>query len=192
MSMLLIVLWCVYLTDCIAKVEHRASSSSSSDQGEWWFRGGGPGRMRASSVPDAEFLNGRFACVWLPLLPWHVAFAAAGAGAGGDLDLDRARTRLDALRQHTRHLLWAVCTLFVLLLVILPLLVATDRFLGTLRVWGSLTVIAWAAALITFIRAHRHVHARGVPMELMLTVGLSPLSLIRARVVVLQLSLIHT
>jgi hypothetical protein len=187
MSMLLIVLWCVYLTDCIAKVERRASSSS--DQGEWWFRGSSPGSMRATSTPDAEFLNGRFACVWLPLLPWHAAFAAAEAGT--DLDLDRARTHLKTLQRHTHHLLWAVCTLFVLLLVILPLLVATDRFPGTLWAWGPLTVISWAAALITFIRAHRHVHARGVPMELMLTVGLSPLSLIRARVVVLQRAL-HT
>ena len=180
MSMMLIVLWCVYLTDCIASVKREASP-----QREWWFRGRRAGRMRGTSMPDAEFLNGRFACVWLPLQPWHVAFAAAG----DDLDLDRARTHLDALRQRTRHLLWAVSTLFVLLLVILPLLVATDRFVGTLRLWGPLTVIAWAAALITFVRAHRRVHARGVPVELMLTVGLSPLSLIRARVAVLQRAL---
>jgi hypothetical protein len=66
--------------------------------------------IRVGSEP--EFLNGAFACVWLPLWPWHVAFAAAG----DDLD-------------------------------------------------------------------------RGVPWELMLTVGLSPLSLIRARVTVLQRAL---
>ena len=181
MSMMLIVLWCVYLTDCIARVERQASPHLE----EWWFRGSRPGRMRATSTPDAEFLNGKFACVWLPVWPWHVAFAAAG----DDLDLDGARTRLDALRQLTHHLLWAVSTLFVLLLVILPLLVATDRLLGTLRLWGPLTLIAWAAALVAFVRAHRRVHARGVPWESMLMVGLSPLSLIRARVVVLQRAL---
>lgn len=180
---MLIVLWCVYLTDCIARVERRASH-----QAEWWFRGSGPGRMRATSQPDADFLDGKFACVWLPPWPWQVAFAAAGADPALD-DLDRARTRLNALRQHTNHLLWAVSTLFVLLLVVLPLLVWTDRFVGTLHVWGPLTVAAWAAALVLFIRAHRSVHARGVPLELMLTVGLSPLSLIRARVVVLQRAL---
>jgi hypothetical protein len=178
MSVLLIVLWCVYLTDCVARATHQAPPHVK----EWWFRGGRQDRMRATSNPDAEFLNGRFACVWLPLWPWHVAFAAAG----DDLDLDRARTRLDALRQHTRHLLWAVSTLFFLLLVVLPLLVMSDRFLGSLFVWGPLTLIAWAVALVTFMRAHRRVHARGVPLELMLTVGLSPLSLIRGRVAVLQ------
>jgi hypothetical protein len=197
MSTMLIVLWCVYLTDCIARMERSERSQRSERQAsppprEWWFRGSRPGRMRATSSPDAEFLNGRFACVWLPLLPWHVAFAAAGAGDDpGDpnLDLDGARTRLDAIRHRTRHLLWAVSALFVLLLVILPLLVMTDRLLGSLRVWGPLTVAAWAAALITFIRAHRAVHSRAVSMELMLTVGLSPLSLIRARVAVLQRAL---
>jgi hypothetical protein len=186
MSMMLIVLWCVYLTDCIARVERRASAH----QQEWWFRGSRPGRMRASSNPDAEFLDGKFACVWLPLWPWHAAFAAAGDDLDLDrLNLDRARKDLDALHQRTRHLLWAVCALFVLLLVILPLLVATDRFLGMLFVWGPLTLVAWAAALITFVRAHRHVHARGVPWEMMLTVGLSPLSLIRGRTAVLQRAL---
>jgi hypothetical protein len=185
MTMMLIVLWCVYLTDCIARVERRASPH----QQEWWFRGSRPGRMRATSNPDAEFLDGKFSCVWLPLWPWHAAFAAAGDDLHRDLDLVRARKHLDELRRHTRHLLWAVSTLFVLLLVILPLLVATDRLLGSLLVWGPLTLLAWAAALITFIRAHRHVHARGVPLELMLTVGLSPLSLIRARTVVLQRAL---
>lgn len=181
MSMMLIVLWCVYLTDCIASVDRKASPQ----QREWWFRGSRPGRMRATSSPDAEFLDGKFACVWLPLWPWHVAFAAAGE----DLDLDRARTHLDALRHSTRHSLWAVCALFILLLVVLPLLVMTDRLLGSLHLWGPVTAIAWAAALITFIRVHRRVHARGVPLELMLTVGLSPLSLIRGRVVILQRAL---
>lgn len=183
----------MYLTDCIARVERKASPR----QQEWWFRGSRPGRMRATSTPDAEFLNGRFACVWLPLWPWHAAFAAAGDDLGLelesdpdlDLDLDRARKQLEALRDHTRYLLWAVTTLFVLLLVILPLLVATDRLLGSLMVWGPLTLVAWAAALVAFVRAHRLVHARFVPWELMLTVGLSPLSLIRARAVVLQRAL---
>jgi hypothetical protein len=178
MSVLLIVLWCVYLTDCVARVTRPEPPHIK----EWWFRGGRPGRMRATSNPDAEFLDGRFACVWLPSWPWRIAFAAAG----DDLDLDRARTRLDALRRHTRHLLWAVSTLFLLLLVVLPLLVMSDRFLGSLHVWLPLTLIAWVATLITFVQAHRRVHARGVPLELMLTVGLSPLSLIRGRVAVLQ------
>jgi hypothetical protein len=183
--MLLIVLWCVYLTDCIASVDRKAPPS----QREWWFRGSKPGRMRATSSPDAEFLDGKFACVWLPLWPWQTAFAAAGADLEHDLDLDRARTQLDALRQRTRHLLWAVCALFALLLVVLPLLVMTDRFLGLLHVWSPVTAIVWIAAIIIFIRTWRRVHARGVPLELMLTVGLSPLSLIRARTVILQRAL---
>jgi hypothetical protein len=167
---LVVVLWCVYVSDCFVRQQ----------QGRWTLRAGVWKRMHAAAEPDVQILGERFAFAWTPLLPWLAAYSFSG----GDVSLKAARRRLDTLGQHVRWLNVAAGSLFVWLMVVLPLLVLTDRFLSVLLVWTIVAVIAWASTLVLFFTAWKRTHHRSPPSEVWLTMTLSPVSLMRAPSVV--------
>jgi len=167
---LVVVLWCVYASDCFVRQQ----------QGHWTLRAGVWKRIHAVGEPDVQILGERFAFAWTPLLPWLTAYSFAGR----DFSTKAARRRLETLGQQVRWLNVASGGLFLWLMAILPLLVLTDRFLSVLLVWTIVAAVVWACTLVLFFSAYKRTHRRSPPFEVWLTMTLSPVSLMRAPSVV--------
>jgi hypothetical protein len=163
---LVVLLWCVYLTDCFVRQPH----------GHWTLRRGLSRGVHGIVGPDVQLLGERLGFAWTPLLPWHPAYAFDGR----EMNAKAARTRLDFLAQHTRWLRAASSGLFVWVMVVMPLLIVMDRLLSMLMPWLCVAAIAWMSTYILFLRTYRRIHHRRPPFETWLTMTLSPVSLMRS------------
>jgi hypothetical protein len=166
MTALVVLLWCVYVSDCLVRQQ----------RGHWTLRRGLRGRMRVFAGPDIQLLGERIGFAWTPVLPWRAAYWFAGA----DHSLKTARRRLDAINQHLRWLKVACGALFVWVMVLLPTLIVSGWLLPVLYRWIAIGAALWLLALIQFFRAHKRIRQTAPPFEMWLMMTLSPLSLMRA------------
>ena len=167
---LLAVLWAVYLSDCFGR--QRAD--------QWTFRRGAFKPVRGFAEPDILLGGGSVGFVWTPLLPWHTVFCFSGR----ELGLAAARRRFDQIRQHSRRLNIASLALFAWLMGGVSVLVLTDRLLSVLIPWAAVCVLFSSVTFALFISAYTRTHRTRPPLETWLTLALSPISLIRAPIVV--------
>ena len=163
---LVAVLWAVYLSECFVRWA----------PGEWVFRRTRGNTIRGVDRPDVTFWSERFAFVWASWWPGDVVIRCSGR----DLDVEACRARLTQVDVNTRGLRVAAGALFVLLLVVFPLLVLTERLLVWLFWLLGAVLLAWGSTLILFFRAYRRVHGQTPSMEVALTNVLSPLNLVVA------------
>lgn len=166
MTGLVVLLWCIYLSDCFVRQQ----------RGHLTIRAGFRKRMHAVGGPDVELLGERMGFAWTPLLPWRPAYSCGGR----DANVKTARRWFDALSRHIRWLNVACAALFVWLLVLLPALVVSGRLLPVLFRWAAVGVVLWILAFALFVRAYRRIRQSSPPFEMWLMMALSPLSLIRA------------
>jgi hypothetical protein len=163
MVSLVVVLWAVYLSECLAGVR----------AGEWVFKGRSARALRGTGEPDLTLFGGAKGFAWLPVAPWHVALRC-GAARLDDTAADEPVSQLVAA---TRPLRIASSALFVLLLPLLTVLVATGRTAPLFGPWAAVTLVAWVVSAWLFWRAYRRVHGRRPPAEvaahLLSPVGLS-------------------
>lgn len=144
--------------------------------GDWVFRRTLTGALRGVHRPDVTFWNERFAFVWTSPWPGHLAFRCSA----GDLDSAACRVRVNAVRIQTRWLRASAAALCVLLLVVFPGLVGSERLLPSVPWLIPAVAVAWISTLVSFFRTHRRVHGTRPSFELALTNSLSPISLIGA------------
>lgn len=168
MGSLLVVLWAVYLSECLAGAR----------QGEWVFKGRGRGAMRGTAEADLLLGGKRFAR--LPFAPWHRTFRCGGTA----LDVAAAAEWIRLAEEAVRPLRIAASVLFVALLPVLSLLVWTDRTAPLFVPWGALTLAAWGVSGWLFRRAYRRVHGRRPPVEVAVAELLSPIALARGALAV--------
>jgi hypothetical protein len=107
------------------------------------------------------------------------------ARSGHSLSIRAAQCRLDAVRVHTRWLKVAAGLLFIWVMPVLTLLIVSDWLLPVLMPWAAVAVGLSIATFVTFLRAYRRTHDRRPPLEVWLTLALSPISLMRSPFVVL-------
>jgi hypothetical protein len=173
---LLAVLWCVYLSDCFVRQR----------PGVWTFRAGLLRPVRVFPVADLTLFDESIALVWTPFIPWQHAFGFSGESESVDsLSVAAAERRLTAVRLHTRGLKLASGVLFVWVLLVLTVLVVSDRLLPVLLPWAAVAAALCIGTFVMFLRAYRSTHGRRPPLDLWLTLALSPVSLMRAPFVVL-------
>ncbi|HXW08578.1 MAG TPA: hypothetical protein VD833_25330 [Vicinamibacterales bacterium] len=165
MTGLIAILWVLYLSECVVRWR----------PGDWVFRPSAAGRLAGVSEPDVTFLDGRFAFVWTTMLPWRAAHVCNG----GAFDA-RSRTRLKGVGAQLGWVRAFATGLFVVVLVVFPALVLTERFPPSIPLLAPGFVVCWAGTLATFFAAHRRVHGCAPKLESWLLLALSPLSLIRA------------
>ena len=166
---LVVVLWCVYVSDCFMRQQ----------QGRWTFRGGLK-RMHGVPAPDLELLGDRFGFAWTPLLPWHAAYSFGGR----DYSVKTVKKRLAALTQHRRWLNVAAGALFVWVMLVFPVLVLSDLIVPLFRIWVIPGAIIWLFALVVFHLTYKRTHLRRPAFEVWFTALLSPLSLMRGPVTI--------
>ncbi len=92
------------------------------------------------------------------------------------------RRRVENVRRDTRALRISAIALSVVLLVVFPALVLTERLLPWLPWLLGAVAFTWTATLTVFPRTYRRVHGCAPTIELWLTHALSPISLITAPV----------
>jgi hypothetical protein len=173
---LLAVLWCVYLSDCFVRQR----------PGLWTFRAGLLRPVRGFADADLTLFGESLALAWTPFIPWQGAFAFSSHNRSGDaLCVGAAERRLDAVRLHTRWLKVASGLLFHWVLLVLTLLIVSGWLLPGLLPWAAVAVALCITTFVMFLRAYRRAHDRRPPLELWLTLALSPVSLMRAPFVVL-------
>jgi hypothetical protein len=176
MLALLAVLWCVYLSDCFVRRR----------PGLWTFRAGLRRPVRGFTEADLTFFGESLALAWTPMVPWQRAFAFSGeTPSGNSLSIRAAERRLDAVRLHTRWLRVASGALFIWVMLLLPLLIVNEWLLPVLMPWAAVAAGLSIAAFVTFLRAYRRIHNRRPPLEVWLTLALSPIALMRSPFVVL-------
>lgn len=166
MLVLLTLLWCIYVSECLVRQR----------PGEWLFRARAFGPRRASADPDAQLLGGRIGLSWTGLAPSAPAFLVKG----DQLDLAQARARYEEVRAASRWLRVATSALFVWIMGGLTVLILTGRLLQALIPYAIAGAVLWLAAFSAFVVAFRRLHGRGPALEAWLTVALSPVSLMRA------------
>jgi hypothetical protein len=173
---LLAVLWCVYLSDCFMR----------QSPGFWTFRAGLLRPVRVFPDADLKLFGESLALAWTPFIPWQTAFAFFGESPQGhSLSICAATRRLDAIGRHTRALKIASGLLFVWVMVVLTLLIVSGWLLPVLVPWAAVAAALCLATFVIFLRAYRRTHGRRPPLELWLTLALSPISLMRSPFVVL-------
>jgi hypothetical protein len=170
MIALVVLLWCVYLSDCFVRQQ----------QGHWTIRAGVRRRFRAIDGPDLQLLGNRFGFAWTPLLPWRAAYSVSGS----DLAVKAVQQRFAAIARHTRWSIVASACLFAWVMVVLPLLVVADVFAPVALPWIVAGVAAWIFGLTQFFVAYRRTYDSRPPLETWLTMTLSPVSLMRAPIAV--------
>jgi hypothetical protein len=168
MTGLVAVLWVVYLTECFVRWR----------PGDWIFRSALWGAPRGVSEPDFALLDGRFCFVWTSLLPGAVVYRFAGE----DTNRRRSQVDLDRVRHRSRWLRICSTTLSALVMIVLPVLIWTERFVPLLPLFVGAFVAVWAATLAASLLTHRRVYGVAAPMESWLVLALSPVSLMRAPV----------
>ena len=166
MDVLVLLLWCVYLSDCFVRQQPR----------NWTFRDGLGKPMHGIDGPDAQLLGERFGFAWTPLLPWQVAYSFGG----DDLDVKAAQRRLNVVARETRWLKIASGFLFAWVMVLLPALILSHRFPLVALPWLAVGIPGWGATLALFVRAYRRVHRTSPTFETWLTSTLSPVALMRS------------
>ena len=166
MIALVAVLWAVYLTERCVRWK----------PGDWIFRRAPFASVSAVAHPDITFWNERLAVAWTTLWPGDLAFRAQG----DRLDAGEYRARIDEVRRHTRWLRGCASALFLLLLVIFPGLVISERLSPSLPYLVTAVGVTWACTIVTFVRSFRRVHGARPTLEVWLTHVLSPVSLIGA------------
>lgn len=173
---LLAVLWCVYLSDCFVRQR----------PGLWTFRAGLLRPVRGFAEPDLRLFGESLSLAWTPVIPWHRAFACSAENrSGASLSVRAARSRLDAVRLHTRWLQVAAGLLFVWVMLLLTVLIVNDWLLPVLKPWAAIAAVLCVTTFVMFLRAYRRTHDRPPALELWLSLALSPISLMRAPCVVL-------
>jgi hypothetical protein len=165
---LVAVVWAVYLSDCFARWR----------PGDWIFRRGAGGTVVGIDRPDVTFWNDRFAFVRTSPWPGDLTLRLSG----DDFDAGSLRVRVEHVRRDTRLLRISAIALAVVLLVVFPALVLTERLLPWLPWLLGAVALTWSATLILFPRAYRRVHGCAPTIDLWLTHALSPISLICAPV----------
>jgi hypothetical protein len=161
--LLVAVLWAVYLSECFVRWK----------PGDWVFRRTLTGAIRGIHRPDVTFWNERFAFVWTSPWPGHLAWRCSGTNTDGDT----CRMRVQDAHVHTRWLRASAFALWLLLLVVFPVLVLSERFLLSLPWLVPAVIVAWLSTLGSFFRTRPS-------LELALTNSLSPVSLIAAPVAI--------
>ena len=161
--LLVAVLWAVYLSECFVRWK----------PGDWVFRRTLTGAIRGINRPDVTFWNERFAFVWTSPWPGHLALRCSGTNT----DADTCRVRVRDAHVHTRWLRASAFALWLLLLVVFPVLVLSERFLLSLPWLVPAVIVVWTSTLVSFFRTRPS-------LELGLTNSLSPVSLIAAPVAI--------
>jgi hypothetical protein len=173
---LLALLWGVYLSDCFVRQR----------PGLWTFRAGLLRPVRGFPEADLKLFGESLAFAWTPLIPWQRAFAFSGGNRSGDsLSVRAAQRRLDAVRLHTRSLQVTSGLLFIWVMLVLTLLVVSGWLLPVFIPWAAVAVGLCIATFVMFLRAYRRTYDRRPPLELWLTLALSPVALMRAPFAVL-------
>lgn len=168
MFALVAIVWAVYLSDCFARWR----------PGDWIFRRGAGGTMVGIDRPDVTFWNERFAFVRTSPWPGDVTLRLSG----DDFDAESLRLRVEHARRDTRALRMSAIALSIVLLVLFPALVLTERLLPWLSWLLGAVALTWTTTLTLFPRAYRRVHGSAPTTEIWLTHALSPISLITAPV----------
>ena len=161
--LLVAVLWTVYLSECFVRWK----------PGDWVFRRTLTGRIRGVDRPDITFWNERFAFVWISPWPGPLPFRCSGINT----DVNGCRIRVQDAHLHTRWLRVSAFALGVLLLVVFPVLVLSERFLPSLPWLVPAVLVAWISTVVLFFRTRPS-------LELALTNLLSPVSLIGSSVAI--------
>ena len=165
---LLALLWCVYLSDCFVRLP----------QGAWILRAGARNRVVGAAAPDLPLFGDRVALSWTSFLPWRRAQIFSGTAP----DVAEATRRLAEIDRHTRWLHVLCGVLFVWIMGGLTILVATDRLLSVLLPWAAGGAASIVAAFIASVVSYTRIHGKRPPIEVWLTLALSPVSLMRAPV----------
>jgi hypothetical protein len=170
MFALVALLWCVHVWDGFVRLP----------RGCWTLRAGALKPVRGFAGPDLQLVGERLELAWTPALPWLRAYCVSGS----DLRLHVSRRRLEAIDLHTRWLNVAAGVLFAWVMGVFALLVLTDRLSSLFLVWVVPAILVWITTFALFVIAYRRVHGVRPPVEVWLTVALSPISLMRAPAVV--------
>jgi len=166
METLVIVLWAVYLSECLSKVR----------PGEWVFKGRVVGALRATGEPDLCLMADRWSLALLPLAPWGIVYRCSGS----NLDAETAVKRVLAIEAAVKALRLSAGVLFFVLLPGLSALVWSGRTAPFLLSWAIVALGAWGPSAWCFFRAWREVHGTAPSFEVAATHLLSPLSLVRS------------
>jgi hypothetical protein len=161
----LLLLWGIYLTECIVTVGTRDAT----------LVGRRVTRFRASRGPQFSRLNADRGWFVLPPSPWSLAFVAGGERWDSGHAIDRV-TRVGA---STRSLSIFATLLAVALLVVTPVLIVTSRIQAALLPWLVTLVVLDVAVIVSFVRARRGLQAEDRPLKPLVLAIASPLAAIR-------------
>ena len=168
---LIAVLWAVYFSECFLRWR----------PGQWVFRRTPRRLFCGTHRPDITFWNERVAFAWTSAWPADLAVRCGGT----DTDADRCRARIETVLLQTRSLRVSAAILFVVLLVLFPVLILSERLLVLLIPFAAVVALAWASTLVLFFRTYRRARGSWPPLETCLTQALSPVSLIASPAVVM-------
>ena len=169
--LLIAVLWAVYVSECFLRWK----------PGQWVFRRTLRRLFCGSHRPDITFWNERFAFAWTSVWPADLAVRCSGTA----MDAAACRTRIDAAMKETQALRVSSAILFVVLLVLFPVLILSERLLVLVLPFAAVVAAAWVSTLVLFFHTYSRVRGARPPLETWLTHALSPVSLITSPAVVL-------
>jgi len=161
----LLLLWGIYLTECIVSVN--ASDAI--------LRGRRVARFRASRGAQFARLNGERGWSVLPPWPSSLAFVAEG----DSWDTDNVIERVTRFGASIRILSMLATLLGVALLVITPALIITTRIEAVLLQWLLVLLPLDVAVIVSFVRARRRLQPRERPLKPLVLAIASPIAAIR-------------
>jgi hypothetical protein len=173
---LLVTLGALYLIECITAVPGGHAAFRGTARASWRLVMAG---MRAGASGSR--------IVFFPFLPWMHGLVLASE-ASSTLDVRTVRERVDGWRRATGALRVDSIGMFVLVFVLAPIFV---RFFGWESSWPFLVLGVVVLALLIvgdYRAAHAELHPDGprAPLSVLMTIGLSPASAMRAPDVLLR------
>lgn len=161
----LLLLWGIYLTECVVSVAFTDAI----------LTGRRVKRFRAARGPHFSRINAEHGWSVLPPSPASLAFVARGERWDTDSIIERV-TRFGA---STRVLSLLAALLGVALLIVTPLLLVTSRIQAVLLPWLVVLVLLDAAVIVSFVRARRRLQPDDRPLKPLMLAILSPLAAVR-------------
>jgi hypothetical protein len=161
----LLLLWGVYLTECIVTVSANDAT----------LRGRRVTRFRAARGPQFSRLNAARGWFVLPPSPATLAFIAGGES----WDIENIVERVTRFGASTRLLSILSTLLGVALLVATPVLIVTGRIEPLLLPWLGVLVVLDAAVIITFVRTRRRLQPADRPLKPLVLAIASPIAAVR-------------
>jgi len=170
MVSLVVVLWALYLSECFVRWR----------PGDWIYRPTLSGDLRGRAAPDVSFLDGRFCLVWTSLVPGSLVYRFSGS----DVDRRTSQLRLHRVRQRSRLLRVSSTALFLVIMLVVPALIWTERIVPLLPALAVTLGLVWAVTLWSYLSTHKKAYGSAPAMESWLVLALSPISLMRAPVLI--------